>query len=223
MKKVKNMMILSIAVLCLIILSACVKTTSSTITIKPDTGDITGALVTLRNNTGKKSHVYSQTAKGTAVDFNKVVLGSYTLTVEHEDYLPFTLSDLMINNTVSSHTANLYRKLIIIDKGSVSYGWRYLVAAPPHTEFTANRNTAVSRCKELSIDGLTGWALPDKDQLNLMYTNLHLNGLGDFKNEWYWSSTQYSNYRAWSQVFCSGGQDIYYKGEVYRVRAVRAF
>ena len=169
-------MILSMTVLCLIILSACGEKASTTITIKTDTGEITGAKVTLTNNTGNKSHVYSQTAKGTAVDFKKVVPGSYTLTVEHNDFVPFTLSDLTVHNTVSGYTANLLdRNLIFFDKGSVTDGWRYLVAAPPNTEFIANWSTAINRCKELKINDITGWSLPNREQLNLMYTNLHLN------------------------------------------------
>ena len=67
-----------------------------------------------------------------------------------------------------------------------------------------------------------GWRLPTKDELNLMYVNLHKQGLGGFASAWYWSSSQYNYGSAWFQGFSDGNQDGYYKYGVYRVRAVRA-
>ena len=74
------------------------------------------------------------------------------------------------------------------------------------------------------------WFLPSKDELNLMYTNLHSFGLGGFANDGYWSSSE--NYReakyAWIQYFNDGYQYYYERGfdfssGCYRVRPVRAF
>ena len=42
-----------------------------------------------------------------------------------------------------------------------------------------------------------------------------------FEEEWYWSSTQYSDYYAWSQGFSGGTQDGHYKVAEGRCRAVR--
>jgi len=41
----------------------------------------------------------------------------------------------------------------------------------------------------LNINGFTGWRLPTREELNLMYVNLKLQGLGSFKDDFYWSST----------------------------------
>jgi len=90
-------------------------------------------------------------------------------------------------------------------------------------------------CVALTIGGKNDWFLPSKDELNLMYQNLHLQGLGDFgqgtnseswKNWAYWSSSQRSNsyYHAWLQHFSDGYQNYYNdKNFTNRVRAVRAF
>jgi hypothetical protein len=67
------------------------------------------------------------------------------------------------------------------------------------------------------------WYLPSKHELNLMYVNLHLNVVGGFASNYYWSSSQYSSYRAWLQYFGSGTQNGSFKYYTSRVRAVRAF
>lgn len=69
--------------------------------------------------------------------------------------------------------------------------------------------------------GFNDWFLPSKDELNLMYTNLKVHGLGSFSNYYYWSATE--NGYAWFQNFNNGTQDNGFKSNTDRVRAVRAF
>jgi len=77
--------------------------------------------------------------------------------------------------------------------------------------------------------GYDDWFLPSKDELNKMYQNigqgntLGLGNVGDFANNYYWSSTEFDNNDAWDQNFDNGNQDITNKGYPYYVRAVRAF
>jgi TolB-like protein len=144
--------------------------------------------------------------------------------------------------------------IVFYDKGSFSNGWRYLEAAPAETEFTAQwegfgtdvtgtatvigsgkRNTeiikerlgnssAAGRCSSLYFDGFTDWFLPSKDELDMMFLNLKARGLGGFGNDYYWSSSQYSNKETWNQSFSSGHQyNGSYKSFPTSVRAVRAF
>jgi hypothetical protein len=47
------------------------------------------------------------------------------------------------------------------------------------------------------------WFLPSKEELDLIYTNINMIGLGNFQNSWYWSSTQYNQYTSWVQDFTS--------------------
>ncbi len=81
---------------------------------------------------------------------------------------------------------------------------------------------AASVCDNLVSGGYTDWYLPSKDELDMMYVNLHLQGLGNF-NFFYWSSTEGDNNTAWEQLFNSGGQGSLNKNRTNNVRAVRAF
>lgn len=73
--------------------------------------------------------------------------------------------------------------------------------------------------------GYGDWFLPSRDELKLMYTNLHKAGLGSFASGYYWSSSEdgYFGDYAWRQFFGNG-----YLGSLNRyyyvgVRCVRAF
>ncbi|MCK4345336.1 MAG: DUF1566 domain-containing protein [Bacteroidales bacterium] len=83
--------------------------------------------------------------------------------------------------------------------------------------------TAADICANLSLNSYSDWFLPSKDELNLMYTNLHQAGLGGFASYHYWSSTEYSTNGAWRQNFGNGDQNYYSKDNASYVRAVRAF
>jgi len=82
---------------------------------------------------------------------------------------------------------------------------------------------AASVCDNLSSGGYTDWYLPSKDELDMMYVNLHLHGLGGFASNYYWSSTEYDAGSAWIQYFSSGLQYYGNKYGASYVRAVRAF
>ena len=96
-------------------------------------------------------------------------------------------------------------------------------------------NYAAQICNNLQITvgGKTygNWYLPSKEELNLMNQNKATidatatsNGGSSFANDYYWSSTEYSNHDAWLQHFGSfGNQSFDFKGNPSRVRAVRAF
>lgn len=100
---------------------------------------------------------------------------------------------------------------------------------------TGAQNTAeiLAECGEAGIaakladdyiyGGKDDWFLPSKDELNEMYVNLHLNGVGGFASKYYWSSSEYSSNNAWNQYFFNGIQYDNNKGNAERVRAVRVF
>jgi hypothetical protein len=87
----------------------------------------------------------------------------------------------------------------------------------------AQRPIAASVCADLVLNGYSDWYLPSLGELQLMYSRLHLQGLGGFGGSWYRSSSQYNPYDVWFMSFYGG--DVYFnsKGNYYQVRAVRAF
>ena len=75
-----------------------------------------------------------------------------------------------------------------------------------------------------SIEEPLNWRLPTTEELNLMYENLHLKGIGRFVSEDYWSSSEDSSNSAWYQYFGFGcSQGNYSKLNSIRARAVRSF
>jgi TolB-like protein len=92
-------------------------------------------------------------------------------------------------------------------------------------------NCAAQICVGMDINGYTDWFLPNKDELNLMYTNLKQKGLGGFTTVWdttkwtqqYWSSSQDGTDGSRYQDFSYGGQGSFVKNYTNSVRAVRAF
>jgi hypothetical protein len=89
---------------------------------------------------------------------------------------------------------------------------------------------AARLCDQLELNGFSDWFLPSKDELNFMYQNLHVQGLGDFSNFLYWSSSQVDEDNVWAQNFWDdspffedGGQYVISKFGGTPVRAIRAF
>jgi hypothetical protein len=90
---------------------------------------------------------------------------------------------------------------------------------------------AAQLCNDLELGGYDDWFLPSRDELNLMYENLHLKGLGGFNQndgeEYYWSSSESADddevLYAWQQSFEDGDQEEDNKWYEYRVRAIRSF
>lgn len=71
--------------------------------------------------------------------------------------------------------------------------------------------------------GFSDWFLPSQDELNAMYTILHVNGLGGFTNGRYWSSSERVASTARILNFAVGSLLVGRKDRPFRVRAVRGF
>jgi len=86
-------------------------------------------------------------------------------------------------------------------------------------------NTAPWICNDLNINGFNDWYLPSLDELLYMYNNLHSKGLGNFKNEKYWSSYVNGWWKTFGVDFSDGAEkDLTSLFDTkYRVRAIRQF
>jgi len=87
-------------------------------------------------------------------------------------------------------------------------------------------NFAAKVCADYSVKAggatYTGWYLPSKFELNLLFGQRKL--VGGFANTNYWSSTEYKTNSVWIQYFGTGHRHIS-NSEAYAnaVRAIRAF
>jgi hypothetical protein len=86
-------------------------------------------------------------------------------------------------------------------------------------------NFAAKVCADYSVivNGFTfgDWYLPSKYELAILFGQK--NFVGDFNNDYYWSSTEFSSVSAWSINFADGIQYNLNKSLSYGVRAIRAF
>lgn len=93
----------------------------------------------------------------------------------------------------------------------------------------AGNAPATEQCAGLTDGGYMDWYLPSRIELDIMYENigpgdaLGIGNVGGFASSYYWSSTEYSKYNAWSHIFDDGYQFGDSKVNTSRVRAVRAF
>ena len=118
-----------------------------------------------------------------------------------------------------------------LNYGAVGYGYR-------NTQIIVNSSCGMSdgilSAAERSVQYQLGqgveWFLPTLSELELMYSNLHAQGLGNFVNGKYWSSFEFTfvgtyNY-AYALDFTNGQADYQLDGNkhlFYHVRPIRAF
>jgi len=86
---------------------------------------------------------------------------------------------------------------------------------------TGNWNTAAQKAHDFSLNGFEDWFLPSQGELDLIFGNLKRKNLVEFKNEWYWSSTEDGYYRSYCQNFRDGKMNDLGKDNKYYVRPIR--
>ncbi|NYT38910.1 DUF1566 domain-containing protein [Allopusillimonas soli] len=81
------------------------------------------------------------------------------------------------------------------------------------------RNAAEAVQAKGEINGHNDWRVPDQRELMLAYINVP----GQFdKEDWYWTSAQYSEYLAWAFGFENGNVGNWHKYNEFRVRPFRS-
>lgn len=99
-----------------------------------------------------------------------------------------------------------------------------------YTKMSGPGHPAAEVVRNASHGGFSDWHLPSKDELDLIWDNLVVDGAGNnsgvggFADDYYWSSSEGTRILAWVQIFLDGGQFTDFKdSSSVRVRAVRAF
>lgn len=87
------------------------------------------------------------------------------------------------------------------------------------------RNHAAKYCDDLSLNGYADWFLPSQDELDLLYWQLGIKDIGEFKKLGfgYWSSSEYDETQVLGYGFSAGVQGKIEKTEIFLVRAIRSF
>lgn len=84
-------------------------------------------------------------------------------------------------------------------------------------------DSAAEWCQDLVYGGYSDWYLPNRYELNMLYTNrASLSGI-DVTGNSYWSSTERDGWESWRQRFHTGTQGTQTKFNNYLVRCVRRF
>ncbi len=119
------------------------------------------------------------------------------------------------------------------DSSDDNYGTKYDIGTgKDNTIRLKNRGTKdymVYKIWGKEFYGYSDWFVPSRDELNLMYENLHKKGLGSFRNDHYWTSSEYysdgshSYYYACFQDFASGKKDGHLRSADDYLRLIRSF
>jgi hypothetical protein len=87
--------------------------------------------------------------------------------------------------------------------------------------------TAAQAALDAEINVYSDWYLPSQGELYLMYITIGQgseNGnIGDFQNNYYWSSSEFNSNAAWFVYFYNGFSNSNFKDYTFRVRIIRAF
>ena len=143
-------------------------------------------------------------------------------------------SELYVNGTTTYNSSNCTGTAIGTGKKNTELLVKTMGDSAYKNSRTDSNNSekisdyAARLCDNLKYtsDGMTytDWFLPSRDELNLMYTNLHKQGLGAVAGT-YWSSSEskYGAVNAWRQFFNDESQYYGSRGNDFRVHPVRAF
>jgi len=109
-------------------------------------------------------------------------------------------------------------------------GKKNTISIVSHLSSIGQWDMSAQVCEELEFNGYSDWYMPSFMELSLIYGNLHRKGLGNFKNEVYYSSSLDLNQFNRNEVglsrsfnFADGSSNFYYTDGAKPVRAIRQF
>ena len=109
------------------------------------------------------------------------------------------------------------------DAGKIGNGRKDTLTITAHLASKGETGRAAQIAASASFGGKNDWFLPSSGELNLLYAQRNLTGIG-ITSGWLWSSTQTVNGVAWGHDFSHDGILGYFTtSDTLPVRAVRAF
>ncbi len=124
---------------------------------------------------------------------------------------------------------DLPRTMIFGDQSYDSWGTRFEIGTgKKNTEILKEKGGRICASYYIlgrEIDGFSDWYIPSRYELNAMYLVLAKNGLGNFKKDKYWSSSEvsWSAHSASYQNFADGEIDVHLRTTYDYIRPIRSF
>ncbi len=192
-------------------------------------GSFTSSITGLTAGTTYYVRAYATNKNGTSYGEQRTFTTTVVLSVglNYEGGIIFYLDNTNMHGLISA---------LVNQSDSAEWGCNgvSIIGADGTAIGTGNQNTAdiiagctsssaSLLCDTLNLNGYTDWFLPSKEELRLMYTNLHSAGLASFSNTSYWSSSEMTASFAWQVIFANGITQGTSKNNFISVRAIRAF
>lgn len=149
-------------------------------------------------------------AKGT---YSKVVVPGY-----FEKMKFYYIKDELIPQLGTTGPAG---GVVVYDKGYWSEGWRFLEVSKKDFGKTKWADSRI--CYEHEENGFEDWFLPSKDELLNIFVSFSKMGIGLFKKEDYWTSSDGNEDYAYAVGFRLGFANYYKKDMKMNVRCIRSF
>lgn len=83
-------------------------------------------------------------------------------------------------------------------------------------------SSAAGHCYYSTLNNYHDWYLPCEDEMKLVYSALKAKNVGDFQDDYYWTSTQHDQYYARYLLFLDGSVGFKSKSDPHRVRGIRS-
>ena len=140
-------------------------------------------------------------------------LGSYVFGYYRNSY---SATDKTVGTSSSVGSGESNTKALVNAMGSYVY-------TDSSGSYSTSYYYAAKKCYDCTLGGKSDWYLPSKEELKLMYTNLHSKDLGSFSSGYYWSSTEYDGSSAYFVCFANGYSGYNYRSSSFHVRPIRSF
>ncbi len=145
--------------------------------------------------------------------------GGLIFYIDEKDVFPWTYLEAAPEDIASKQIWGMSEEILGADGVLVGTGATNTITIMS-TEVTSAARTCNSY---VSPNDTMGWFLPSEHELNWIYVNLYLSGLGEFSDNTYWSSTEFDELNAQTINFSTGSFNTASKTSLITTRCIRSF